>query len=910
MTLQHPIWLLMTVPLAVVFLRWHPSTRLLKALRIAMVIVIVLAMCGLSIVIGSRAGTVVVVADRSLSMPPQADALERELIGAVESSRPGGSLTAVVSFGRDARVELAPGAARFGGFSMPLTEGQSNLRGGLETALALIPSGSPGRIVLLTDGRWTGRDPLPAILDAGDRGIAIDYRLIERPSTGDLAIERVDPPAGVGPGEPFAIHASVASPIEQDANIVLRRGETIIASGRQHLRSGTNRIAFRDRAGAGGLLSYTLQVSADSADALPENNQARFFVGVSGPRPVLVVAGSAQSHFAGVLKASGVAVDAQQKPEWSLEQLAAHSAVVLENLPGERIGVAGMRNLASWVSSSGGGLVVTGGRASFAAGGYFKSPLEPVLPVSMELRREHRKLRMSIVVAMDRSGSMAVSAGRGRTKMDLADLAAVQVLDLMSPQDELGVVAVDSSAHIVADLDPIEGRPDLRKRIMSVESMGGGIFIFEALKTAANMLTTAGSQTRHILLFADAADSEEPGAYKELLDRCVKANITVSVVGLGTERDVDAELLRDIARRGGGQVYFTNDPEDLPRLFAQDTFLVARSAFVDVATPVRPTPALYSLTGRMFNAMPAVGGFNLCYLREGAAPDVITVDEYRAPILASWQAGLGRVASFTGEVDGEFTGSFGSWPDAATFYSSVVRWAAGGESPLPENMLITQRVENGVAHIDLELDPERTTPGITAAPDITTLSGALGSPPVVARMRMNWSGHDRLTAEVAMSGDLTYVSSIDVPGAGRVTLPATRLPYSPEYTPAEEAAGMRNLERFAHVSGGKERVDFSRIWSDVSERRQPVSLTNWLLSLAILLLLLETVERRTRLITLAMPARIRTEKHVRAARTVAVAVPSSEAEEPSAPPVPPDSAESTTLLDALDKANQRAKKKM
>ena len=95
------------------------------------------------------------------------------------------------------------------------------------------------------------------------------------------------------------------------------------------------------------------------------------------------------------------------------------------------------------------------------------------------------------------------------------------------------------------------------------------------------MILPAKAGTKHIILFADAADSEEPGDYKTLVAKCVKAGITISVVGLGTEKDCDAELLKDIARRGGGQCMFTNVAQELPRLFAQDTFVIARSAFLD-----------------------------------------------------------------------------------------------------------------------------------------------------------------------------------------------------------------------------------------------------------------------------------------------------------------------------------------
>jgi hypothetical protein len=159
----------------------------------------------------------------------------------------------------------------------------------------------------------------------------------------------------------------------------------------------------------------------------------------------------------------------------------------------------------------------------------------------------------------------------------------------------------------------------MKSRILSIESMGGGIFVFEALAAAADMIKGAKAQTRHIILFADAADAEEPGAYADLLFHCRDAGITVSVIGLGTPLDSDAELLKDVARRGGGNVYFTNDPGSLPALFAEDTFVVARSAFVEDVTPFAFTPGLLALTGRAFGTPPPVGGYDLTYSRKARA---------------------------------------------------------------------------------------------------------------------------------------------------------------------------------------------------------------------------------------------------------------------------------------------------
>lgn len=914
MTFTDPLWLLLVLPLGAAVWLWRPVSRALLVLRALLLLLVLLALAGLAVELPSRAGVIVAVVDRSLSMPAAADAVERETVTAIESGRGGESRVGVVSFGRGAQIELLPEGTRFSELRMAAGEDGSNLHDGIEGALSMIPRDAPGRIVVVSDGRWTGRDPSAAALRAAARGVTIDYRVVARSAAADVAIDRVDAPASVSPGESFVVAGWIAAPRAQEVTIELKSGTHVIASGKHALAAGTNRIAFRDRAGSAGTMSYTFHVQAAQDDPVPENNRARVLVGVSGPKPVLVVSGP-KSRLPALLASSGVDVSWPEQPDFSLDALSNHSAVLLENVPAEEIGTAAVQSLASWVSEGGGALMLTGGRSSFASGGYFKSPLDPLLPVSMELRREHRKLSVAIVIALDRSGSMGMEAGMGKTKMDLANVSAAQVLALLSPQDELGVVAVDSSSHIVADLDPIEGRDDLRDRILAIESGGGGIFVYEALSTASRMLLTAQAATRHIILFADAADSEEPGMYRELLAECEKANITVTVVALGKSNDTDAGLLRDIARRGGGRIFFTEDAHDLPRLFAQDTFIVARSAFVDDVTRVKPTAALFSLTGRSFDGMPAVGGFNLTYLKNGASAAVLTEDEYHAPLVAAWQAGAGRVLTYAGEIDGTFTGPLANWSEVGAFYSSLVRWTAGARNALPGDMLVTQRVENGVAQISLQLDPERTSTPITQLPRVTTLAGHPGGgTPQIARTEMTWRTPDELAIDVPMTGSATYLSSVDVPGVGRVTLPPVALPYSPELAPAGAGEGRAALERIARATGGRERVSVADIWRDMPRRPRHVPLRPWLALAAIFVLLLEVLERRTRLLSsMSLPEwtpvnelarRMKPRKPAKAPVAPPVEPPSPEAP-PSAPP-----SEATPLIDALEKAGKRAKRRV
>ncbi|MFN7134760.1 MAG: VWA domain-containing protein, partial [Myxococcales bacterium] len=214
-----------------------------------------------------------------------------------------------------------------------------------------------------------------------------------------------------------------------------------------------------------------------------------------------------------------------------------------------------MRVLATSVEERGGGLLITGGPSSFGQGGYHRSPLDPLLPVSMELRPEQRRGSLAMVIAMDRSGSMAAPTADGRTKMALAAEGAVAALQLLGPGDEAGVWVVDEKAHRIVELMPIEDVP--LGKVASITSQGGGIYVYEALEATAFEIDQSRKATRHIVLFSDAADSEEPGAYQQLLADLAKKKITVSVIGLGRQSDSDGALLEDIARRGGGRIYFT-----------------------------------------------------------------------------------------------------------------------------------------------------------------------------------------------------------------------------------------------------------------------------------------------------------------------------------------------------------------
>jgi len=847
MILTNPVWLLLLVPLLIGFGAFRSRVAGVNFLRTVLLVLVILGLCGLTVKLPIRRGTVVVIADRSSSMPVGSSDRQEEIISLLQSEMGSGNQLAVISFGREAHIEHAAQQGKFSNFVAETQPDGSNLAEAIDNALATVPAKSPARLIVLSDGRWSGADPVHRATVASQRDIAIDYRLMQRALHNDLAIQKIDAPSRVAPGESFMVNAWLKSPVQGGIQYRLMRGSTTVAAGARSVPSGLSRLMFRDMASRTGTMQYKLEVTSETEDNVPENNSARFLVAASGRKPLLLVNDSGDSDFGGLLRGSGFDVVSKTPAQcrWSLADLTNYAAVIFQNVPARNVGASAMENLAAWVRTTPSGFMMTGGKDSFGPGGYFRSPLEEVMPVSMELRKEHRKLALAITVVLDRSGSMAAQATAGKTKMDLANAAAVQVLDMLTAMDEFGVIAVDSSAHNILPLTAADKAKGHSGRILRINAQGGGIFVYNGLIAAASMLAEAKPQNRHIILFADAADSEQPGKYRELLKECEKANITVSVVGLGTAGDVDAAFLRDVAKRGNGRCFFTRNAQQLPRLFAQDTLIVARSSFLEEPVKVKTTPGLLAVTSKPFDIDHPIGGYNLCYLREGANLGVYTLDEYEAPLVASSQPGLGRVLCYTGQIDGEYTGPIASWPEVSEFFASLTNWVAGTTEQLGGDMMLTQNVKEGAAEIQLHLDPDRKTSAIEQPPEVIILSDSAASQPAWQSRQMKYVDPDTLELTVPLAGTRTYVSTVRI-GQGRdVSLPPVCLPYSPEYRPVRPDRGRQTLQSIAQLTGGKERINLAGVWDDLPKMPRNIELAPWLFLAAAAVFLLEVLQRRT-----------------------------------------------------------------
>lgn len=706
----------------------------------------------------------------------------------------------------------------------------------IQFALARMPKDRSSRLLALTDGYST--EPLTNVGELLVRQhVPLDYRLAPESGAHDFRVDKIDLPAKVQIGEPFLVELHVSGDADAQVPFEIARDGEVVIRDKVPVSAGTGFVRFTDRITEPGSHKYTAHISP-AEDAHPGNNFAQNWIEVSGGPRVLLISGYADDPLANVLRAQGFEVDlVTELSTLNVGKLSGAKVVILNNVPAYGLPNEFLQALDFYVRNQGGGLLMAGGKFSFGAGGYFGSPIEDLLPVSMELRQEHRKLAVAMAIVMDRSGSMAAAAGNGVTKMDLADEGAARAVDLLGAQDAVAVFAVDTEAHCIVPLTSVGGnQAAISGNIRRVVSSGGGIYCYTGLKAGLEELKKANGGQRHIILFSDANDAtQEGGDYKALVDSIVKEGVTISVIGLGSDHDSGADLLRLIAKEGQGRIFFNSNPADLPGVFAQETVAVARSAFLDQPVRLTPTAGWMEIASRSLKWLDSVDGYNLSYLKPEATAAIFSKDEYAAPLVAYWQRGTGRTAAVSFPLGGDYSQRVRNWNAYGDFMQTLTRWLMGDE--LPQGIGLRTRVDGTELKLDLLHDESWEEKFSLQAPKLVIAEGAHGKTQELVWERLE-PGHYQAT--VQLSPDKWVRGAVQV-GKSAFNFGPITAGTDPEWT--FDRTRITELKGVSRLSGGEERVDLTKIWQ-APRRMEFRDVRDVLIILLLCLFILETLATR------------------------------------------------------------------
>jgi Ca-activated chloride channel homolog len=542
----------------------------------------------------------------------------------------------------------------------------------LQLGLATAPPGQANRFVLLTDGRQNRGNALAVAQAAKDAGADIYYVPAPLTFPQEVVVESMVLPQEVKFGEPFQAKVVAWSQAEAQGRLSLYRNAEFLGSQVVRLSPGKNVFTYRQSLEQSGIHVYQAAIEVDG-DTIEENNRAVGTVVVRGrPQVLLAEKDPAQAQaLAAALRSQhvDVTVVAADRIPKDMAGLQKYDGLILSNVSSLKMTKPQMENIRDYVREQGGGLIMIGGEESFGLGGYYRTPIEEALPVTMEVKQKIEIPSLAVVLSIDRSGSMAMTTDEKVTKLDIAKEAAHLVVDLVDERNEVGVQSWDTEFIWDWPVKPAKDKQAIHHAIATIKA-GGGTDGYPALKEAYQVLFDRPALLKHIIFLSDGQMTR--GDFQGLLRRMAKDKITVSSVAVG--KDADVPLMVDIAKWGRGRFYYTEDDSTIPRIFTLETQLASKASLVE--QPFKATvasPAHEAIQEINWREVPPLGGYVATSMKNSA--DLVLMTHQEDPLLATWRYGLGRSVAFTSDAKAKWATLWVRWGGFNKFWSQVTRWA-------------------------------------------------------------------------------------------------------------------------------------------------------------------------------------------------------------------------------------------
>lgn len=155
---------------------------------------------------------------------------------------------------------------------------------------------------------------------------------------------------------------------------------------------------------------------------------------------------------------------------------------------------------------------------------------------------------VNVIFVLDISSSMKMGE-----KMDLLKYSMNQLIDMLRPEDQLGIVVYSNKASVYQVSTPGDRKEILRNSIDKLKPMGlsaGGKGIQLGYKQVMHQYNS--TQTNLVIVITDGAFNKESNNYQKTVRRYAKKGIILSVVGVQASKK-DAELMTTAAAFGNGR---------------------------------------------------------------------------------------------------------------------------------------------------------------------------------------------------------------------------------------------------------------------------------------------------------------------------------------------------------------------
>jgi Ca-activated chloride channel homolog len=435
-------------------------------------------------------------------------------------------------------------------------------------------------------------------------------------------------------------------------------------------QSGKQTIRFAQHLATAGFHQYTSVLEGLDGTSINPNEGGTVVYAYGRPKVLYVATSSGPTVLRDILVRHDFEVDFASPAflPTSAPALSPYDAVIFDNVPAAQVTGKQMQTIAEHVETFGGGFIMMGGAQSFGPGGYAQTALEKILPVEMRVRSREERPPLSVVLLLDKSGSMATEQG-SRAKIDVAKEAVSALLSVLEPDDAIGVIAFDKEARAVVELQPLANKASVQASLQSIQA-GGGTAIYPALDLAYHWLRWVDPSKKHVLLLSDG--QTEAADFPALMRRLAAAHMVLSAVGIGA--DVDRAFLQDLAATGNGRAYFTDVMAEVPAIFAREASLMAGKWLIERHFTPYAMADHEIFAGIDVTKLPGMAGYVASTPKPRAT--MLLVSDSHEPILAGWRFGLGRTLALTSDLSSSWTRGWLRWASFGTLWTHMVRWTS------------------------------------------------------------------------------------------------------------------------------------------------------------------------------------------------------------------------------------------
>ena len=342
-----------------------------------------------------------------------------------------------------------------------------------------------------------------------------------------------------------------------------------------------------------------------------------------------------------------------------MQELITYAGIVLVDVDARTLTGAQIETLTTAVRDLGRGLVTIGGRQSYGVGGYRESPLSDLLPVDSEIIDPQRRKTVAEVLSIDTSESMArVPLPRGpdvggpiedgRRQQDRHLPRRGRAHDRRPRRHRRGRRAgVELSAEWVIELqqlppaDVVDRRPALAAAVRRRRTSA------TRCDEAAEALIASNAELKHIILFTDGFTdprliADDGGGGRPSCTRSTASRRRCSPPAKGPPR---------CSRTSPSPATAASTPaptsRQIPQIMAEEAVIASRN-FITEGEFLPEVTSDDDVVADLTASPPLLG-----YVATTAKPQASTllrIGPDRDPLLARWQAGLGRVTSWTSDA--------------------------------------------------------------------------------------------------------------------------------------------------------------------------------------------------------------------------------------------------------------------